>query len=89
MLELGPIAKKAHEEVGREVASHGFTALVTRGEMGEAIADGARGAGMEAVYTAASHEEAARILHEILQPGDAVLFKGSRGMKMEKIIETL
>ena len=89
MLELGPIAKKAHEEVGREVASHGFTALVTRGEMGEAIADGARGAGMEAVYTAASHEEAARILHEILQPGDAVLFKGSRGMKMEKIIELL
>ena len=89
MLELGPIAKKAHEEVGREVAAHGFAALVTRGEMGEAIADGARGAGMEAVYTAASHEEAARILKEILQPGDAVLFKGSRGMKMEKIIELL
>ena len=44
---------------------------------------------MEAVYTAASHEEAARILKDILQPGDAVLFKGSRGMKMEKIIELL
>ena len=89
MLELGPIAKKAHEEVGREVASHGFAALVTRGEMGEAIADGARGAGMDAVYEAASHAEAARILKEILQPGDAVLFKGSRGMKMEKIIDLL
>lgn len=89
MLELGAVAKKAHEEVGREVASHGFAALVTRGEMGAAIAAGARGAGMDAVYEAASHAEAARILKEILQPGDTVLFKGSRGMRMEDIIGLL
>ena len=89
MLELGSVSVVAHEEVGREVAAHGFAALVTRGALGEKIADGAEAAGMKAVYRAASHEEAAEILHKILQPGDAVLFKGSRGMKMEKIIDLL
>ena len=89
MLELGAISVDAHRAVGREVAEHGFAALVTRGEMGEEIAAGAEAAGMKDVYRASSHEEAADILHRILQPRDAVLFKGSRGMKMEEIIKLL
>ena len=89
MLELGDISVDAHRAVGREVAEHGFAALVTRGTMGEEIAAGAEAAGMKAVYRAASHEAAADILHRILQPRDAVLFKGSRGMKMEEIIKLL
>ena len=36
-----------------------------------------------------SHEQAAKRLRELLQPGDAVLFKGSRGMKMDEIIPLL
>ena len=44
---------------------------------------------MQQVYRCASHEEAGKVLHKILQPGDTVLFKGSRGMQMEKIIDLL
>lgn len=89
MLELGSVSEEAHLHVGEEVAEHGFTALVTRGEMGEFIAKGAENKGMTAVYRCASHEEAAEKLHELLQPGDTLLFKGSRGMTMEKIIDLL
>ncbi len=86
MLELGSIEEEAHRRVGRQVAEHGFSALVTYGILGRLIAEGARSAGLQAVYATDSHEEAAGALREILQPGDTVLFKGSRGMAMEKII---
>ncbi len=89
MLELGSVSEEAHLHVGEEVAEHGFTALVTRGKMGEFIAKGAENKGMTAVYRCASHEDAAEKLHELLQPGDTLLFKGSRGMAMEKIIDLL
>ena len=89
MLELGDISEKAHREVGREVAEHGFSALVTYGELGKMIASGAKEAGLSEVYTADSREQAAEFLKDILQEGDTVLFKGSRGMQMEKIIEMI
>jgi UDP-N-acetylmuramoyl-tripeptide--D-alanyl-D-alanine ligase/murE/murF fusion protein len=44
---------------------------------------------MTEVYRCASHEEAAATLKKILRPGDTVLFKGSHGMQMDKIIELL
>ena len=88
MLELGAVAEEAHREVGRELAEHGFTAVLTRGDLGSLIAAGAESKGLTA-YRCASHKEAAEKLHSILQPGDTVLFKGSRGMQMEKIIDLL
>ncbi len=39
------------------------------------------------VFEAGSQAEAADLLKKLSQPGDAVLIKGSRGMKMEKILE--
>ena len=89
MLELGRVSEEAHKKVGHELAEHGFAAVVTRGEMGKFIAEGAREGGIEDVFPCDSHEEAGKCLHEILQPGDTLLFKGSRGMQMEKIIDLL
>lgn len=89
MLELGSVSESAHRRVGEELAEHHFAAVITRGEMGRFIADGARDGGVPAVFACDSHEEAAAKLHEILQPGDTILFKGSRGMQMEKIIDLL
>ncbi len=86
MLELGSIEQEAHERVGREVAEYGFSALVTYGALGHFIAEGAKKAGLKEVHATDSHEEAAKALRALLQPGDTVLFKGSRGMAMEKII---
>ncbi len=89
MLELGDVAKTAHRRVGEELAASGAAALVTRGPLGAEIAAGAEAAGMTEVYRAASHEEAAATLKKILRPGDTVLFKGSHGMQMDKIIDLL
>ena len=89
MFELGSVAESAHTEVGRELAEHGFAAVVTRGELAHHIAEAARTGGVPEVYECDSHEAAAAKLKEILQPGDTVLFKGSRGMQMEKIIDLL
>ena len=89
MLELGDVEEEAHRQVGRELGQHGFAAVVTRGKLGALIAEGAKETGVAEAYSCGSHEEAAAKLKEILQPGDTVLFKGSRGMQMEKIIELL
>ena len=89
MLELGSVSVEAHRHVGEELAEHHFAAVITRGEMGNHIADGAEAGGVGTVYRCASHEEAAKRLHEILQPEDTILFKGSRGMQIEKIIDLL
>ena len=89
MLELGDVEEEAHRQVGRELSDHKFAAVVTRGKLGALIAEGARETGIAEAYTCDSHEEAAAKLKEILQPGDTVLFKGSRGMAMEKIIDLI
>ena len=89
MLELGHVAVAAHQKVGQQAAAAGVCGLITLGEMGREIARGAREAGLEAVYSFDTHEEAAAKLRELLQPEDTILFKGSRGMKMETIIDLL
>jgi UDP-N-acetylmuramoyl-tripeptide--D-alanyl-D-alanine ligase len=89
MLELGDIAADAHREVGRTVAHLGVDVLITMGSLAIYINEGALEAGMpkDRVITAGSHAEVAALLKERSENGDAVLIKGSRGMKMEKILE--
>ena len=86
MLELGDWAREEHEAIGREIASSGIDVLITMGELAGYIAGAAREGGMKQVYTAATHDECAACLKELLQPGDTVLLKGSRGFAMEKIL---
>ena len=86
MLELGDISAEAHREVGHEVGRNGFSVLITYGEMSRKIDEGAAEAGVKDIRHAATHEEAAEMLKKLLHRGDTVLFKGSRGMKMEKIL---
>jgi len=89
MLELGDIAADAHREVGRTVAHLGVDVLITMGSLAIYINEGALEEGMpkDRVIAAGSHAEAAALLKERSKNGDAVLIKGSRGMKMEKILE--
>ncbi len=89
MLELGDIAVDAHREVGRTVAHLGVDVLIVMGSLAVYIIEGALEEGMpkDRVVVAGSHAEAAALLKERSKNGDAVLIKGSRGMKMEKILE--
>jgi UDP-N-acetylmuramoyl-tripeptide--D-alanyl-D-alanine ligase len=89
MLELGESAVEAHSDIGRTVARLGVDRLITTGNLAKHMARGAVDAGMpsDRVFEANTLADAARLLREHSRPGDAVLIKGSRGMKMEKILE--
>jgi len=89
MMELGDTGPEAHRTIGRRVAQLGIDLLVTVGPLAKLIGDGAIEAGMseERVVAARSNAEAAALLRTRTQPGDAILIKGSRAMKMEKILE--
>ncbi len=91
MLELGSASREAHENLGGPVTAAGLTMLVTLGEGGSAVGRSAIEAGMppDRLKHADGHEDAARILSEILEKGDALLVKGSRGMQMERIVTNL
>ena len=89
MFELGDIAEKAHREIGEYVFENGFEILITVGELGKFIAEGAKAAGMKNVFVTDSHEDAAKTLRGILQHDDVILFKASHGMHMEKVIELI
>ncbi|MGP1366888.1 MAG: UDP-N-acetylmuramoyl-tripeptide--D-alanyl-D-alanine ligase [Schwartzia sp. (in: firmicutes)] len=87
MLELGAIAREAHRRVGEEAAAAGVALLLTCGVLGQEIAVAARAAGVSEVHACRSHEEAGTLLKEKIQPGDTILFKGSHGMQMDKLID--
>ncbi len=91
MLELGPESDRAHIKVGNTVAALGIDVLVVVGTGGRGIALGAIQAGMDpsACAVADNNEEAAQIVAEAMHPGEWVLIKGSRGMKLETAAEAL
>ena len=89
MLELGDAAEEAHRRIGRRVAELGFAALVTYGPQSRWIHTAAEATGCPICCHAETHEAAAERLRTLLRDGDTVLFKGSRGMKMEAVIALL
>lgn len=91
MAELGASACVMHEATGAAAARAGMDYLYCGGAFAQALADGARRAGMrsECVATFGKNDEIADILGERLRAGDAVLLKGSRVLRMEEILERL
>ncbi|HOI44178.1 MAG TPA: cyanophycin synthetase, partial [Candidatus Aminicenantes bacterium] len=91
MLELGPEEKKYHLEAGECAARSGWDILVTIGRLAEDMARGARSAGMpgDRGLSFADSEAAAAAILDIAAAGDLILVKGSRGMKAERVVETL
>jgi UDP-N-acetylmuramoyl-tripeptide--D-alanyl-D-alanine ligase len=91
MLELGPETQTLHREVGAYLAERGVSRLIACGALGRSLAKGARAAGLasDRIEEAADAAAAAEIVRKLVQPGDVVLVKASRGMKMEQVIEQL
>ena len=86
MLELGDFSREAHEEVGRQAADSGVNLLVTYGEQARRTAVTAAARGLP-TFHADTYQQAAEVLLERMQPGDALLVKASRGMALEKVLE--
>lgn len=91
MRELGSDAAVKHREVGMEAAEHHVDLLFTFGEHAQDLAEGAKSVGLKAdvVMTTEDIEELKRQVLSVLKPGDVVLVKGSRGMKLERLVDHL
>ena len=88
MLELGDFSKEAHQRVGEKAFETECALVVTFGEAAEDIAKAFIESGGIA-KTFRNKAELTNYLRESLKEGDTVLFKGSRGMKMEEIFTSL
>jgi UDP-N-acetylmuramoyl-tripeptide--D-alanyl-D-alanine ligase len=89
MLEVGEDAAPAHEEMGRVVARLGFAGLATVGDLAASMAVGARAAGLAQVQSGHDPAEAAAVIAQWSRPGDWVLVKASRGMRLERAVEAM
>jgi UDP-N-acetylmuramoyl-tripeptide--D-alanyl-D-alanine ligase len=90
MLELGPTGPELHRETGGKLAGRADV-VVGVGALGREFVEGARRAGLppSALRDFVDSEAAAREAAALVRPGDAVLVKGSRGARMEKVVEAL
>jgi len=90
MLELGRYETQGHQKVGIRAAEVADV-LVTVGQLAEIIAKAAADAGFqkENIYSFADSAEAVEFLKGFLTENDIVLVKGSRGMRMDKIVTSL
>ena len=89
MLELGDYSKKAHYEVGQAVADNKIDFLLAFGNDAKYIVDGAKENGMKNAFYFNNKEELSNKLFELADKGDAVIFKASRGMKLEDVINNV
>jgi UDP-N-acetylmuramoyl-tripeptide--D-alanyl-D-alanine ligase len=86
MLELGLASEELHRQVGRYAAGRGVDLLIGVRGAARAMVEAAAQAGVEAQFFEDPAEAGDRA-RQVARSGDAVLFKGSRGVKVEKALE--
>lgn len=85
MLELGPTEVALHREIGAHAARSGVDVLVTVGPLAAAMAEPFGGP----VHVTPDAATAAGVVSELVAPGDLVLVKASRGVRLEAVTEAL
>jgi UDP-N-acetylmuramoyl-tripeptide--D-alanyl-D-alanine ligase len=88
MLELGSAAEEMHRRIGMLTATIGVNALFLQGAFSAVTAAGAMEGGLPSqnIYFSSDPEESMNYLKKYIKKGDWILVKGSRLMKMEKIV---
>ena len=86
MLELGPQEQDFHREVGAYAHERGVELLLAVGPLAAGMGEGFRGREIHQVPDA---QRAAELLPGLLRPRDTVLVKGSRGVGLERVAQTL
>jgi len=91
MLELGPDSPNLHREAGSHAASQKVDIIVAVQGNAVEVLNGAVQAGMPAsrAHFFGDSLAAAAFVADLIRPGDLLLVKGSRGVKMERIVEAL
>jgi UDP-N-acetylmuramoyl-tripeptide--D-alanyl-D-alanine ligase len=88
MLELGAFEEEAHRALGEAAARAGLHRLAAFGPRSRATAAAARAAGLDAFHTE-DLDALVRWARAEVPPPDLLLVKGSRGMKLERLVEAL
>ncbi|ARK28672.1 UDP-N-acetylmuramoyl-tripeptide--D-alanyl-D-alanine ligase [Halalkalibacter krulwichiae] len=90
MLELGEHEETFHYDIGQGIDSAKINFVFTFGKLGRKIAEGAQGTFAEnRVFAFDEKQELITKLKEVVDEGDIVLVKGSRGMKLEEVVQAL
>jgi UDP-N-acetylmuramoyl-tripeptide--D-alanyl-D-alanine ligase len=91
MLELGADSPRLHREAGRIAGARKLDWVIAVQGHAEQLAAGATAAGVPASHAKffANSAEAAAFIAALIEPGDLLLVKGSRGVKMERVVEAL
>jgi len=91
MLELGEKEAQFHLEAGTKVAKYKWDILVGIGRLSRNTIEGAVSAGMrkQQTYLFQDSGEAARKIVTLINKGDLILVKGSRGIKTDKIVDEI
>lgn len=87
MLELGPAGEELHRECGRYMAQHGVTQLIGVRGLAKPMVEAANAAGLKAEFVETPGEAGAWLASHYAA-GDAVLLKASRGVKLERAIDS-
>jgi len=85
MLELGADSPRLHREIGGYAAARGVDLLVTVGPLAAEM----RGAFTGEAHVVADAAAAAELLRRRVRSGDTVLVKGSRGVRLERVVDAL
>ena len=90
MLELGRLAESLHGEVGDYIARAGVDVLVGVRGVSRFMVEAAKRAGMtHAAFFFEDPDDAGAFLRDFVQAGDAILFKGSRGTRVERALAAM
>ena len=89
MLELGPHAQRLHEDVGRRIAGMPIDHLVGIGSEGRLMIEAATAAGFRGTCTHVASSDEPDLVAGLIRPGDRVLLKASRGIGLERVLESL
>ncbi|MDY3974073.1 UDP-N-acetylmuramoyl-tripeptide--D-alanyl-D-alanine ligase [uncultured Veillonella sp.] len=86
MLELGEFTESSHRDIGDLLVAEGYSEVYTFGEAARFIAREAKAKGLKASYVCSSHLDMANMYFDNRQKGDVILVKGSRGLRMERVV---
>ncbi|HEU5058727.1 MAG TPA: UDP-N-acetylmuramoyl-tripeptide--D-alanyl-D-alanine ligase, partial [Kofleriaceae bacterium] len=87
MLELGDETPAAHREAGRKAAELGVAVIALGDQKAEVLAGVQDGGGTG--WTADDPDSAAHLVLAETAPGDWILVKASRGMRLERVVDAV